>query len=209
MLKEKILKISLVLMSTAMLLQSVPIHVIAEDTATIATETIQLEYLPGDVNGNGNFSILDIIILQRWLLGKGNLTCWQNADLTQDGIINIFDLCLMKQNLIRNTQAKTDEFIPYKTGMDDVFVDYVVIVTIKQQYRYPEKHWTMEDFKGVENIDSVQDATPPSSNRQILYILLKDCSQENVLKMICDIEALNREEIYTVRPTSWETYAVK
>lgn len=123
---------------------------------------------------------------------------FQAAEFCEDGVLDVFDLCMMKNELINNN----DYFIPCPATIDDVFVGYAIVITIKKQYS--KRVWTSEDFKGVENIDAVLDATPPTWNRQVLYILLKDCSKENVLKMIHEIENLNIEEIYTVRPTSWE-----
>lgn len=71
---------------------------IAEDGSIC--ELDEPEMNPGDCNFDGKFNLSDIVILQKWLLGAGELTCWQNADLYPDGKINVFDLCLMKQMLI-------------------------------------------------------------------------------------------------------------
>lgn len=58
--------------------------------------------LMGDVNGDGEFTVSDIVMLQKWLLCTGALTNWEMADFTHDGMITIFDLLLMKQELIHN-----------------------------------------------------------------------------------------------------------
>lgn len=58
------------------------------------------EKVLGDVNADGIFSITDLIMMQKYLLGAGNLTDWQAGDLYQDEIINAFDLGLMKHMLI-------------------------------------------------------------------------------------------------------------
>ncbi|MBP3250723.1 MAG: hypothetical protein J6M48_10285 [Ruminococcus sp.] len=56
----------------------------------------------GDVNCDGDLSINDVVLLQKWLLAVPNtdLTDWQAADLNSDGRLNVFDLCLMKQELV-------------------------------------------------------------------------------------------------------------
>ena len=52
----------------------------------------------GDCNNDGKFTIADIVMLQKWLLNDGaKLTNWKAADLYEDGILNTFDLVLMKQ----------------------------------------------------------------------------------------------------------------
>lgn len=51
----------------------------------------------GDVNADGIFSIADLIMMQRFLLHQGRLIDWRAGDLYEDAIINIMDLCLMKQ----------------------------------------------------------------------------------------------------------------
>ena len=54
-----------------------------------------------DCNNDGEFSVADAVILQKWLLNDGmELTTWQTADLDENGIIDAFDLCLMKQKLV-------------------------------------------------------------------------------------------------------------
>ena len=56
----------------------------------------------GDVNMDGAFNIADVILLQKWLLAvpNTNLANWKAADLYDDNVLNVFDLCLMKQKLI-------------------------------------------------------------------------------------------------------------
>ncbi len=53
----------------------------------------------GDVNADGQFTIADIIMMQKYLLGAGTLIDPNAGDLCEDGRLNIFDLSAMK-NLI-------------------------------------------------------------------------------------------------------------
>ena len=57
--------------------------------------------LPGDLNRDNTITISDTVIFQKYILGMQTLTQEQAkfADLTQDGIINIFDLTLLKHKL--------------------------------------------------------------------------------------------------------------
>lgn len=58
---------------------------------------IDKPFVSGDVNSDGYFDIEDIKMLQSWLLGSGCLTDWEAGDLCEDGIIDVFDLTLMKR----------------------------------------------------------------------------------------------------------------
>lgn len=57
-----------------------------------------------DVNSDNRFNIADVVTLQKWLLGKPDtvLMNWEAADLCMDGKLDMFDLCLMKKELIKS-----------------------------------------------------------------------------------------------------------
>ena len=65
-------------------------------------ENIQ-ETISGDVNKDGKFTVADIVMLNNWILRKHDvqLSDWKNGDLCADGIIDVFDLCIMRQLLIK------------------------------------------------------------------------------------------------------------
>lgn len=78
-----------------------------KDTSAI----INIEYLnlienvhkvKGDVNADGVFNISDVVIMQKWLLAvpDAKLADWKAGDLCEDDRLNVFDLCLMKRELI-------------------------------------------------------------------------------------------------------------
>ena len=56
----------------------------------------------GDVNKDGSFTIADAVMLQQWLLNvpDATLTDWKSADLCDDGIIDVFDFCEMRELLV-------------------------------------------------------------------------------------------------------------
>lgn len=68
---------------------------------TVFAAEAKTEPVTGDVNGDGTTSVLDVVMLQKWLLNKGDLTNWEAADLCQDGRIDVFDLCLLKKALLK------------------------------------------------------------------------------------------------------------
>lgn len=57
-----------------------------------------------DADNNGVFDVNDVIMLQDWLHGSEELTNWENVDLCEDRVINIFDLCLLKKILAEELQ---------------------------------------------------------------------------------------------------------
>lgn len=77
-------------------------------TTTTSEEDIpplmgEMAYVPGDANGDGMFNVADIVALQRYILNMPveNYFDWYMADLCEDGEINIFDLVVMRRELIR------------------------------------------------------------------------------------------------------------
>ncbi len=60
--------------------------------------------IKGDVNADGAFNVADIILLQKWLLAvpDTHLADWKMADFCKDDKLNVFDLCLMKRELLNS-----------------------------------------------------------------------------------------------------------
>ena len=58
----------------------------------------------GDINADGQFTIADVVMVQKWLLGSGNVTDLTAGDYNADGQLNGLDLCSMKQALRKETQ---------------------------------------------------------------------------------------------------------
>lgn len=57
--------------------------------------------LAGDCNLDGEVTVADLVMLQKWLLHKSTeLTCWRHADLCRDNIIDVFDMVLLRQKLL-------------------------------------------------------------------------------------------------------------
>lgn len=69
---------------------------------TVFIKTLQYENsVRGDVNADGNFTVADLVLLQKWLLNVPNtkLANWKAADLYEDNKLDSFDLCLMRRAL--------------------------------------------------------------------------------------------------------------
>ena len=54
----------------------------------------------GDANKDGAVNVSDLVTVQQFLLGNGDLADWEAADLCQDTEINIYDIILLRKLLI-------------------------------------------------------------------------------------------------------------
>lgn len=63
----------------------------------------------GDVNNDGEFDIADATMMQKYLLGAGELTAWKNGDM--DGRLDVYDFILMRQEL-RNIPEFNPSYVP-------------------------------------------------------------------------------------------------
>lgn len=56
----------------------------------------------GDVNCDGEFTIADVVLLQKWPLAVSDthLADWKAADFVSDDRLDVFDLCLMKREIL-------------------------------------------------------------------------------------------------------------
>lgn len=82
-----------------------PTEPITESTTEPITEetsesSAEAQSVRGDVDTDGQCSVLDAIMLQKWLLCIGSLTDPSSADLNGDGSVDIFDLALLKRELL-------------------------------------------------------------------------------------------------------------
>lgn len=60
------------------------------------------EPVRGDVNSDGILSVADVILLQKWLLSVPDtvLNDWSAGDLCKDNRLDVFDMCLMRRELL-------------------------------------------------------------------------------------------------------------
>ncbi|MBR4628590.1 MAG: DUF4434 domain-containing protein [Ruminococcus sp.] len=78
-------------------------HYYATDNALNSQFTaFSSETVSGDVNGDGELTVADIVLLQKWLLASpdAQLRNWQAADLCTDGRLDVFDMIQMRRALI-------------------------------------------------------------------------------------------------------------
>lgn len=74
----------------------------------------------GDVNADGEFTIADIVALQEWILAvpDASLVDWKAGDLCEDQKLDVFDLCVMRRELISETSKN---YIDVST-IDELFI---------------------------------------------------------------------------------------
>ena len=80
------------------------VEITSDGTVQIDSDTVIYAkwLISGDINADDVTDVKDIIILQKYLLGKRSLseTEFYVADLNHDGIVNIYDMIYAKRILI-------------------------------------------------------------------------------------------------------------
>lgn len=77
------------------------------ETTTVTTEkpteNVVPEIVKGDANGDGKMTIADAVSLTNWIMGVSDakLENSEAADLCKDGKIDVFDLCLLREELVK------------------------------------------------------------------------------------------------------------
>ena len=71
-----------------------------ESDATV--EAVYTSDVYGDVNADGEFNVVDLVLLQRWLTADSGaeLANWKNADLCEDSVLDVFDIISMRRALL-------------------------------------------------------------------------------------------------------------
>lgn len=87
----------------------------------LETEPTTLEEIPplagdvwipdGDINGDGELGMSDLLLLQKWLMNKAekNDMSWWNADLSMNGRIDVFDMVMLRQEIVKSKSDITLE----------------------------------------------------------------------------------------------------
>lgn len=67
------------------------------------TEPPKEEHIPGDVHQDEKVDLTDVVLLQKYLLGARQISVqqWKAADLNADGVVDVFDLALLKRLVLR------------------------------------------------------------------------------------------------------------
>ena len=93
-----------------------------------ATQVTAAGTATGDVNGDGAFNVSDVVLLQKWLLAvpDTHLENWRAANFCEDERLDVFDLCLMKRELLGQIVPPiTDGKLYQQIGLVDPYADVV------------------------------------------------------------------------------------
>lgn len=79
-----------------------PLTELNSDKNELGADFFAFDSVFGDVNEDGEFTVADLAMFQKWLLSApdANLENWCNADLCKDGRLDVFDLCMMRRELV-------------------------------------------------------------------------------------------------------------
>lgn len=82
----------------------------------------------GDVDGDGSFTVSDVVLLEKWLLNSADaeLENWETGDFCEDNKLDVFDLCLMKKAL-----AESGNHLKFTEETDQFFSGYTNQVSKK------------------------------------------------------------------------------
>lgn len=66
----------------------------------------------GDVSGDGEFNVADLVLLQKWLFAvpSTELANWEAGDLCEDGRLDVFDMVQMRKLIIEQAETPHEEF---------------------------------------------------------------------------------------------------
>ena len=59
-------------------------------------------FVKGDCNDDGEFTVADLVLMQKWLLGTNetDVENWRNVDMNYNRKLDVYDLCLLRRMLV-------------------------------------------------------------------------------------------------------------
>ncbi|MGN0575475.1 MAG: right-handed parallel beta-helix repeat-containing protein, partial [Ruminococcus sp.] len=141
---------------TAGTLMIISVPAVNEMRSNAESDVLSGGITEGDVNGDGEFDIADVVLFQKWLIAVPDteLVCWEAGDFCRDNVTDVFDLCLMKQALIN---AMSQNIIQV-TNVEELFAAVRnakpgdVIEVESGTYNYSE-------YQGAQKIDTAAEGT--------------------------------------------------
>ncbi|MBD5143546.1 MAG: hypothetical protein HDT22_08060, partial [Ruminococcus sp.] len=86
--------------------------------AMIPAISSSAEALTGDVNLDGSVGVTDIILLQKYLIGRETFSeeAYQNANIINDDVVNIYDFVALKRKVLNESGGSVITPNPTPTG---------------------------------------------------------------------------------------------
>lgn len=84
--------------------QSTTITTDVTSTQSTKTTTTTIDLFYGDINDDGVLSVIDVVMLQKYILAISSFqkSEFEASDMNQDNKVNVFDLCLLKRELLKD-----------------------------------------------------------------------------------------------------------
>lgn len=146
-----------------------------------------IEPVAGDVNADGSFGMADAVTLQKWLLGVPDVKLynWKSADLCEDGVIDVYDLCMMKRELINAPVSMEEATLVVETYYDGYGVagQHLGSGGFMDSFEIKEGDILYENYNGqwsAENDEKLKGKT------QVCKVL--SITPENVSVLVTDLE---------------------
>ncbi|MBR5361796.1 MAG: dockerin type I repeat-containing protein [Oscillospiraceae bacterium] len=156
------------------------------------------EPVAGDCNGDGEFTIADAVMLNKYLLGSGELYFWTLADLDEDNVVNAADLSLMKRKL-RASVLEQDEApkLQFKGEQEHSWYTFQSNSTIEFPYHFyitVPTEFTQGRCKIEFKLFNAE------NDEEIKYESVKGTGKENRFDMTVNMEIVDSEKrsYYTV-----------
>lgn len=149
--------------------------------STSATESYSIEYIRGDVNGDGNVSITDVMYVDKYLHGvvSADAETFTRLDATQDGVVDQSDYNLIRDyNLRIQTPANTSSVVC--NNIDNSKKSYLKYTFAKQTAENNQKvdGYTLDKLPEIYSQPSSRLKKAPANNG-----IFKDRENVNVVKI--------------------------
>ena len=156
-----------------------------------ASQYVHEPQFMGDLNYDRLLTVADVVLMQKWLLGSDDVKIedWTAVDYCKDGVLDVYDLCLVRQALIEELSIPRATMAVHVTyggygiaGQDLGHGEFDMTYTVRKGDWYVELNngeW-LRNEKYIRNGDSA-------------IIRITDVTEEGVTFVSADTEALRSE----------------
>ena len=128
----------------------------------------------GDCNYDGIFSISDVVLLQKYIMGDVSLKNPENADVNKDGKVDVFDLIRIKKLIINSAFLDDGPLLvslyDNYTSLDGIHYQYMTIYTGEGR-SYTMNYKTMSKFGRTNLYDKLFDFGDENWHDELVEIM--------------------------------------